>query len=767
MKRFDWVRAASMAACAALATTAVGDLIVYEGFDCGAENNTRMDGLAGATSFGFDGGSAWTNRYTTGTNVVRTAGLTFGQSGAASLLKTIGGSTYGYANASWSGARLSRPLDVTATTIWGSYLLRREQGYSRWVHSLLLSPNAASDDGSADVDASTREFWGGGPAPIRLRGNQATGAGSGLSDNTTYLVLYKVTNLNASSGSSTATLWMLNDAQYLHHKQGGLTDAELNAAATGTGATQVMQRGTITNTAPGHNLPRFADSGFLILLSGVSDAGRVNAFFDELRISNASLDETVPLGPGVAVDNSMGGLPLSPTSAALRGTVVSPGDTSVDVYVFWGAADKGTDANAWADSVLVAAGLSGSAAVGTNLAHTVVGLARDVGIQYRYAVSNATDGIVWAPASAAATGSFSTQGYTKRMPIDFDGYTGTQVLTNFPALVRFTAAQVGSAANGVGYDVRFTDADGMPLNHEIESWNAGDGWNVWVQVPLLASSTRVWFHAGNSEVAGYPSYYARQGGAWTPEFKGVWHLGENVVNNQTAGVHADATANRLEALQRGNAPVAGIVGKAQRTEKANNEYLIVTNKLSAALDVGSQFTLSSWVRWEGAAPTSNSRMFARKNTFQDPNGFEIIQLYQAASPQHQFWVRGAGSSNPATYACTTVSAVSTTWWHMTVVFNGTAATLYRNGELVGSGTILAVANNDVEMYIGNFGALTGAFNGDFDEVRLEQPRRSADWIKAVLNNRAAPPTGSRPSGRTWPTTRASRPTVRSNRSAAR
>jgi hypothetical protein len=182
--------------------------------------------------------------------------------------------------------------------------------------------------------------------------------------------------------------------------------------------------------------------------------------------------------------------------------------------------------------------------------------------------------------------------------------------------------------------------------------------------------------------------------------------------------------------------VTGVVGKAQRTQKSNNEYLIVTNGASTALDVGGQFTLSSWVRWEGPPPTSNSRLFARKNAYTDPNGFEIIQLYQTTSPQHQFWVRGSGSSDPATYKATTVSAVSTTWWHMAVRFNGTTATVYKNGDPVGSGTILAADNNNVEMYIGNFGAMTGAFDGDFDEVRLEKPLRSGDWIKAVWKNMA-------------------------------
>ncbi len=743
MKCIDWVRVGSMAACAALATAATGGLIVYEGFDCTATNNAPLTGLAGATSFGFGSDSVWTK---TGEAeaAFRVDGLNLPTS-QPGLLATHGGAAFiRSAVTDWQRGRTSRPLGVAANEIWGSFLFRRISDRV-WDNtqsglSLLIAQSTTTNDDGAELNVAAKE-WGTSRGGVRSRTTRADLGGTATSFNQTVLVLFKATNLNASSGDSVLRAWMLTGLQFQHFKAGGLSEEDLDGAALGTGAAQVLQRGEVVrSTAP---RPQFSTSNHLMLHSIIGTIQEytpndtVSGIFDELRISNVSLDATTPIGPGIAVDNAMGGSPIASNATALRGTVVSPGDTSVDVHVFWGTVDKGTDASAWAHSALVASDLSGSAAVGTNLAHVITGISRDIGIQYRYAVSNAVDGLVWAPASAQAAGTFSIVGYQKRMPIDFDGYTGTEVLTNFPALVRLTAEQLGAAVNGVGHDLRFTDNDGTPLNHEIDSWSVADGWNVWVQVPFLTSATRIWMYANNAEVAGYPSYYARQGGAWSSEFRGVWHLGENVVNNQDGGVHADSTVNLLDAIQRGNGPVPGVVGRAQRVEKANNEYMIVTNKFSAALDVGSRFTLSSWVRWEGAAPTSNSRLFGRKNHFQDPHGFEIIQFYQTTSPNHQFWVRGAGTSGTLpTYQCTTLSAVSTTWWHMTIRFNGTTATVYKDGELVGSGTILAAADNDVELYIGNFGALTGAFNGDFDEVRLEGTLRSADWIRAVWKNMA-------------------------------
>lgn len=740
MKRVQGMQAMGVALCAAVAAGWVrADLVVYEGFDCAATNNAPLTGLAGATSIGFQGGSVWTNANVSRSSF-RTNGLALATASPGLLARSGGAAYLRSGNVVWETGNTSRTLGVTANTIWGSFLFRRETLTDYSGLSLMVTQGRTTSDTEAGLNVAAEE-WGKTRVGARVRGTEAELGGTAIDTGTTYLMLFKATNLNAAAGNSALRVWVLTATQFQTFRAGGISETELDAATLGTGADHVLQRGECVRTSSPR--PTFKDGDYLMLWSKINDiiqwapSYSVSGFFDELRISNASLDETLPLGPGIAVDNALGGEALTPTSANLRGTVLSPGNAAVDAYVFWGATDGGATPTAWQHSTLVASGLAGSAAVGTNLVHALTGLARDTAVLYRYAVSNAVDGLVWAPATAAAAGTFSTQGYGRRVPIDFDGYTGIQPLTNFTALVRFTTAELGSAANGTGRDLRFTDVDGNPLNYEVETWNATDGWNVWLQVPVLTAATRVWAYVGNGDVAGYPSYYARKGGAWAPEFRGVWHLGESVANNQNGGVHADSTANNLEAIQRGNAPVAGMVGKAQRTEKANNEYLVVTNRLSAALDVGSQFTLSAWVRWEGAAPTSNSRMFARKNAFTDPHGFEIIQLYQASAPQHQFWVRGAGTSGTLpTFQCTTVNPTSTTWWHMAVRFNGTTATLYKDGGVVDSGTILASANNDVELYFGNFGALTGAFNGDFDEVRLESGLRSADWIKAVWKNMA-------------------------------
>lgn len=751
MQRLSWARTGCGTALAMLAATAMGDLIVYEGFDCGAANNALMDGLAGATSFGFDSGSVWTNASISGTNVYRTAGRTFGQVSGASLLRTTGGCVYGYAaykanTNEWRSARLSRPLDTTANTLWGSLLVERDYG-GRCVHSLLVGQSPTASDGTAEVDVGAREFWGQNQGAIRIKGRQQILSGTGTGEDTAYLILYKVDRLNASSGSTVATQWILTNAQYAHHKTGGLTEPELDSATLGSEETQVLQRGSVTNTAPSHALPAFNSNSHLILLSLVSEWSTIGAFYDEVRISNASLDETTPLGPGIAVENSVGGLSLTADSASLRGKVVSPGDTSVDAYVFWGTEDKGTNAVAWAHSALVATGLGGSAAVGTNLTHTVTGLDRDAAIPYRFAVSNALNGLVWAPASGLATGTFSTDGFRRRLPIDFDGYAKSLVLTNFPALVRFTAEQLGNSANGNGNDLRFTDDDNAPLDYEIQNWNATDGWVAWVKVPELTATTRIWVWAGNESLTGYASYYARKGSVWTGGTVGKWHFDEQVTDNQTTGSHDDATGNGLAARQNRNASVAdGRIGRAQRTfaDGTNAEYMQVTNATATALDAGSTFTLSGWLRWNGAAPSGNSRIASRKNAFTDNDGWELLQLKDTSSPiRYPLLVRGSGNSTSARFDGLStnppyINLFNTSWWHLTMVYQGTTVRAYTNGVLAGSGTIAAAVDNNRPLTFGNISTpdAPNTFNGDFDEWRLDTDDRPADWVWAVWKNMA-------------------------------
>jgi len=86
--------------------------------------------------------------------------------------------------------------------------------------------------------------------------------------------------------------------------------------------------------------------------------------------------------------------------------------------------------------------------------------------------------------------------------IAFPGYAGSETLVNFPMLVRLDAANVpgfsyAQLAFGNGSDLRFTDANGVELSYEIESWNPNGTSLVWVRVPSLSKGGSIIAYWGN------------------------------------------------------------------------------------------------------------------------------------------------------------------------------------------------------------------------------------------------------------------------------
>ena len=77
-----------------------------------------------------------------------------------------------------------------------------------------------------------------------------------------------------------------------------------------------------------------------------------------------------------------------------------------------------------------------------------------------------------------------------------------------------------------------------------------------------------------------------------------------------------------------------------------------------------------------------------------------------------------------TYDIVSNSAIAaTTWYHITVVKNGSTQTLYLDGVSKGSVTAASSYGNTGGYYIGNLSTLTDDFNGHIDEVRISNTAR--------------------------------------------
>ena len=86
---------------------------------------------------------------------------------------------------------------------------------------------------------------------------------------------------------------------------------------------------------------------------------------------------------------------------------------------------------------------------------------------------------------------------------------------NFPMLVRLSLANHPSfdlnsfADPSTGGDLRFYDQDNTELVYEVDEWNASGESLVWVKVPSLSPSSKVFAYWGNDDNTTVPSYRIR------------------------------------------------------------------------------------------------------------------------------------------------------------------------------------------------------------------------------------------------------------------
>ena len=169
-----------------------------------------------------------------------------------------------------------------------------------------------------------------------------------------------------------------------------------------------------------------------------------------------------------AIDNGQGATPTA-GYATLSGNLLSTGGVETTVYTYWGESDGGTNGASW--DRIITNGVLAEGAFSADTPHTLL-----VGRTYYYRCrAENANGPAWAGTTESfAAADLHGEGY--RLKIDFDGYTGSETLTNFPALVTLNEDVDGFSYNGFlsseGHDLRFWDAAlARELNYEIERWS--------------------------------------------------------------------------------------------------------------------------------------------------------------------------------------------------------------------------------------------------------------------------------------------------------
>jgi hypothetical protein len=423
----------------------------------------------------------------------------------------------------------------------------------------------------------------------------------------------------------------------------------------------------------------------------------------------------------LAVANA-GAASLSNDTATVFGTPSQGiyGDSEASLWVYYGPADGGTVAGAWASSRYVG--------VNTNFnprTFSVVldNLAPNTNYFYRfYAANLATN--TWAQASAQfSTVTLQASNYGSQMEITFSGYDQGETLADFPVLVNlstnlrgFSYRQFASASGG---DLRFTDSGGVaPIPFEIDEWNTNGTSSVWVNLPALSGTSNcIWAYWGNPLATNLPPS-STNGGAW-PNFDLVWHMKEN------GFPYADSTL-QFPALS-GVAPgvTNGVVGHGE-SFNGSSDYLN-----AGPVNVGGAFTLSAWVKLNPDESNIQS-IWSNKPGGWNSAGFALYVNTYNTTDGKLFLETGDGVNGSDAESATGV--VTTGQWHFVAAavdeLAGTAQ-LYVDGTNCTATTgIVTDFPNQTGLNLGRITNNVYYFNGSLDEARIQAGVQSANWIRA-------------------------------------
>jgi hypothetical protein len=314
---------------------------------------------------------------------------------------------------------------------------------------------------------------------------------------------------------------------------------------------------------------------------------------------------------------------------------------------------------------------------------------------------------------------------------------------DFPVLVRLSAKNFTFAqAKADGTDIRFTKQDNTYLPHEIERWDPVAGLaEVWVKVDTIFgndSSQSITMYWGNPDV-----FDSSNGAAvfdTAAGFQGTWHLGE------TDSLAPDATVNRYNGTGYFTAPVAGMIGNAQRFNGASS-FLQMKGTAQSRLSfpMNGRYTVSAWVYHDTLAD-SVTYLVAGKGELQ--YFMKTFGLAQSTTQHAHHWEFTEYHGNDIWQAVTLTPAVAKTWTYIVGIRDGSNQYLYVNGALAmegyrtfGTGQTAIPRDTSDDFTIGAFlHPVTvwdqgyAFFSGAIDEVGVSSLPRSADWIKLSYMN---------------------------------
>lgn len=325
------------------------------------------------------------------------------------------------------------------------------------------------------------------------------------------------------------------------------------------------------------------------------------------------------------------------------------------------------------------------------------------------------------------------------------------ITTGVPALVRLSETTIPgfdyddfSFANGS--DMMFTDANGDPLPHEVDTWNVNGESLVWVKLPSTAAGTAITMYYGGNTAASADST-----DVWTG-YTGVWHFDAATADAaaNSYGMYANSTATEGingHIAEHTKTNETGRFGKCFRTNDStgwktgNFNYggvWVNDSGTGSPVDGGQNFTISGWFKHDQLDYYWDHLFYKRSRSDNGTSGAYVnafaIESNSGTGSNPQ--IKPRGSSDKGNVALTENQGLQDTWAYLTFVYNGDRCVVYKNGAQTDWLVIDACIDNDAPLVFGNncnvaFGTMgDAAWNGWIDEVRFSKGSKDAAWVAA-------------------------------------
>lgn len=289
-------------------------------------------------------------------------------------------------------------------------------------------------------------------------------------------------------------------------------------------------------------------------------------------------------------------------------------------------------------------------------------------------------------------------------------------VANFPLLIRVTPAGLNgySTVKAKGADIRFSKSDNStPLSYEIEKWDSTSG-VIWVNVDTVFktnSTLYIVMHYGNALAA--DSSKGTKVFQTSNRFAGVWHINDNF---------KDATSNANNGTNNATTDVAGIAASG-KSFNGTTSTITLTNPLTTTLGTGWP-TLSFWQK--SPVMTSAGRDWNCAAFIGNDQASNIGDIWYGVTDSNKIGVKAGNGA-----AVMSKTTLNDNTWHyvaMTRKSSDGAISIFIDGKLDTSGT--SDVGNKTGDTLNTFGKnMDGKYiTGTFDEIRVEDTARSADWI---------------------------------------